>query len=148
MRVIWAHAGFDDPAEIASMLRRHDRLWADLAFRSEVGSGGQLSEDWLNLFKEFPTRLMLGTDTYTPERIYYIPEHAEGARSWLAGLPVELAEQLAWKNAYDLVMPVWQENRRRATGTDASCIVQPSACLLYTSPSPRDGLLSRMPSSA
>ena len=24
----------------------------------------------------------------------------------------------------------------------------PSACLLYTSPSPRDGLLSRMPSSA
>ena len=25
---------------------------------------------------------------------------------------------------------------------------QPDACLLYTSPSPRDGLLSRMPSSA
>ena len=25
---------------------------------------------------------------------------------------------------------------------------QPQACLLYTSPSPRDGLLSRMPSSA
>ena len=26
--------------------------------------------------------------------------------------------------------------------------VKPLACLLYTSPSPRDGLLSRMPSSA
>ena len=26
--------------------------------------------------------------------------------------------------------------------------IQPTACLLYTSPSPRDGLLSRMPSSA
>ena len=26
--------------------------------------------------------------------------------------------------------------------------VHPSSCLLYTSPSPRDGLLSRMPSSA
>ena len=26
--------------------------------------------------------------------------------------------------------------------------VGPSGCLLYTSPSPRDGLLSRMPSSA
>ena len=25
---------------------------------------------------------------------------------------------------------------------------QPNSCLLYTSPSPRDGLLSRMPSSA
>ena len=29
-------------------------------------------------------------------------------------------------------------------GTDGQC----EACLLYTSPSPRDGLLSRMPSSA
>ena len=27
-------------------------------------------------------------------------------------------------------------------------ILQPGLCLLYTSPSPRDGLLSRMPSSA
>ena len=27
-------------------------------------------------------------------------------------------------------------------------LVLPSPCLLYTSPSPRDGLLSRMPSSA
>ena len=27
-------------------------------------------------------------------------------------------------------------------------ILQPVRCLLYTSPSPRDGLLSRMPSSA
>ena len=30
----------------------------------------------------------------------------------------------------------------------SSCIAGPWACLLYTSPSPRDGLLSRMPSSA
>ena len=30
----------------------------------------------------------------------------------------------------------------------AVIIGQNSACLLYTSPSPRDGLLSRMPSSA
>ena len=29
-----------------------------------------------------------------------------------------------------------------------SDIMMPRACLLYTSPSPRDGLLSRMPSSA
>ena len=27
-------------------------------------------------------------------------------------------------------------------------LIQPNTCLLYTSPSPRDGLLSRMPSSA
>ena len=30
----------------------------------------------------------------------------------------------------------------------AHCLGLPLVCLLYTSPSPRDGLLSRMPSSA
>ncbi len=125
VRVIWAHAGFDDPAEIAVMLRKHDRLWADLAFRSEVGSGGSLSAEWLTLFEEFPTRLMLGTDSYTPERIFYIPEHAQGAREWLKSLPAELAEQIAWKNAYDLIKPVWEKNRQSAsTGTDATCVVR------------------------
>ena len=31
---------------------------------------------------------------------------------------------------------------------DAAVVVDMGSCLLYTSPSPRDGLLSRMPSSA
>ena len=34
------------------------------------------------------------------------------------------------------------------TNVDLFDIKQPLGCLLYTSPSPRDGLLSRMPSSA
>ena len=33
-------------------------------------------------------------------------------------------------------------------GTDEGTVVMAKICLLYTSPSPRDGLLSRMPSSA
>ena len=36
----------------------------------------------------------------------------------------------------------------RATGIEIDVVDPDSACLLYTSPSPRDGLLSRMPSSA
>lgn len=111
VKVLWAHSGFDSPDEIASMLSKHDRLWADLAFRSEVGSGGQLSEDWIKLFTDHPDRMMLGTDTYTPERIYFIPEHANSARVWLAGLPSDLAEKVAWKNAHDLLMPIWEINR-------------------------------------
>ena len=35
------------------------------------------------------------------------------------------------------------EGEKKIEATD-----QPNGCLLYTSPSPRDGLLSRMPSSA
>ena len=115
VNVIWAHSGFDEPAEIADLLRTNERLYADLAFRGEVGSGGSLSDGWKALFAEFPDRMMLGTDTYTPERIYFIPEHAEGARTWLADLPFELAERIAWKNAHDLLMPVWQQNRQGRT---------------------------------
>ena len=36
---------------------------------------------------------------------------------------------------------------RDSTGT-IQCVAKRETCLLYTSPSPRDGLLSRMPSSA
>ena len=36
----------------------------------------------------------------------------------------------------------------RMTTDSSESITQGSVCLLYTSPSPRDGLLSRMPSSA
>jgi len=108
VKVIWAHSGFDSPADIADMLSKHDRLWADLAFRSEVGAGG-LSKEWRQLFEDYPDRMMLGTDTYTPERMYF---YASGARTWLATLPAELAENVAWKNAYELIMPVWQANKK------------------------------------
>ena len=40
------------------------------------------------------------------------------------------------------------ENDIVITGTNQENAAYPSGCLLYTSPSPRDGLLSRMPSSA
>ena len=39
--------------------------------------------------------------------------------------------------------------KRPASGEEVTVTIAPSGiCLLYTSPSPRDGLLSRMPSSA
>ena len=41
------------------------------------------------------------------------------------------------------------DSRQQTATTKTTCLFQhPPLCLLYTSPSPRDGLLSRMPSSA
>ena len=42
----------------------------------------------------------------------------------------------------------WKEDIIRETRETVSSLQEGSLCLLYTSPSPRDGLLSRMPSSA
>jgi outer membrane protein assembly factor BamE (lipoprotein component of BamABCDE complex) len=50
------------------------------------------------VFLEFPDRFLLGTDTFTPERWYYVPEHARWSRAWLADLPPEVAERIAYKN--------------------------------------------------
>ena len=41
-----------------------------------------------------------------------------------------------------------QFKRKKPVNADYLIDVEPLTCLLYTSPSPRDGLLSRMPSSA
>jgi hypothetical protein len=101
--VIWAHSGFESPAEIAPMLEKYPNLWSDLAFRSEHELSGMVDADWQDLFERYPRRFMIGTDTYTPERWYYVVEHADWSRGWLATLPRELAENIAYGNAEDLL---------------------------------------------
>lgn len=97
-RILWAHAGFDRPERVAEMLRKHRNLWCDLAFRTDHVSGGKVDPAWRSVFLEFPDRFMVGSDSYTPERWQYIPEHAEWSRRWLADLPRHVAERIAWKN--------------------------------------------------
>jgi predicted TIM-barrel fold metal-dependent hydrolase len=97
-KILWAHSGFDRPERVAEMLRKHKNLWCDLAFRTDHGSGGKVDPAWRAVFMEFPERFMVGTDSYTPERWHYVSEHAEWSRRWLADLPLEVAEKIAWKN--------------------------------------------------
>ena len=97
-RILWAHAGFERPEKVREMLRRYPRLWCDLAFRSDHASMGKVDAGWRAAFLEFPDRFLLGTDTYTPERWHYVVEHANWSRQWLADLPREVAERIAWKN--------------------------------------------------
>jgi predicted TIM-barrel fold metal-dependent hydrolase len=111
--VLWAHSGFDSPASVTAMLRKHRNLYADLAYRSDMGGAGRVDPDWLAAFLEFPDRFMVGTDTFTPERLHYIPEHADFSRGWLAALAPDLAERIAWKNAESLIAPVWAASRAR-----------------------------------
>jgi hypothetical protein len=102
-RVLWAHAGFAQPAEVRAMLRKHKNLWADLAFRTDHAPGGKLAPEWREAMLEFSDRFMVGTDTYVAERWHFVPEHAAIARGWLAELPKAIAENVAWKNGEALV---------------------------------------------
>ena len=98
-RVLWAHSGFEDPEDVADALRNYPKLWADLAFRSDMSNGGRVAEDWRQVFLEFPDRFMVGTDTFAPERWYYVGRHAEFSRTWLSDLPEETARKIAYENA-------------------------------------------------
>jgi predicted TIM-barrel fold metal-dependent hydrolase len=97
--VLWAHSGFDQPENVRAMLAKHKRLWADLAFRSDYAPGGSLDPSWRQLFLTFPDRFMVGTDTPSPERWYYVVEHAAFSRKWLSELPGEVADAIAFRNA-------------------------------------------------
>lgn len=98
-RVLWAHSGFDRPELVRQTLRRHPRLWSDLAFRGDHATQGRVDPAWLDAFTEFPERFMIGTDTFTPERWHYIEGHAAYSRAWLKDLPAVLAERIGWRNA-------------------------------------------------
>jgi predicted TIM-barrel fold metal-dependent hydrolase len=111
-RILWAHAGFEPPDKVAAVLARHPRLWVDLAFRSDHASGSAVDSGWRALFERYPERVMLGTDTFTPERWHYVGEHARGSRQWLAALPAPLAERLAWKNGDALLAALPRPWRR------------------------------------
>jgi hypothetical protein len=111
--VLWAHSGFDRPENVQAMLAKHKNLWADLAFRSDQSIGGKVSEEWLPVFKSFPDRFMVGTDTFAPERWYYIAEHAAFSRKWLSSLPKELSEKIAYKNSEAMIARVEMRQKKQ-----------------------------------
>ncbi|HXV10996.1 MAG TPA: amidohydrolase family protein, partial [Burkholderiales bacterium] len=97
-RILWAHAGFEPPEKVGEMLRRHANLWCELSFRTDYASGDVIELRWRALFLEFPDRFMVGTDTYMAGRWPYVVEHARSAREWLATLPLDVAEKIAYRN--------------------------------------------------
>ena len=103
--ILWAHSGFDQPAVIGPMLKKYPRLFADLAFRSDYVSSGELDPTWRQLFDQYPDRFIAGTDTYTPERWAYVGDYAQWMRQWLSKLPSPLKEKLAYQNGEALFKP-------------------------------------------
>jgi hypothetical protein len=107
-RILWAHAGFEDPVRVRAMLHRYPSLWVDLSFRAEVAVDGRVVPAWRETFLEFPDRFMVGTDTYIPERWSKVGAHASWARQWLADLPPQVAERIAYRNGETVLTAAFQ----------------------------------------
>jgi hypothetical protein len=98
-RILWAHAGMSEPPEVVDRtLGRHPALWADLSYR-DVAPGGTLDPAWKALFLKYPDRFIYGSDTWIPPRWEEVVLLARQARGWLAQLPADVAENIAWRNA-------------------------------------------------
>ena len=47
---------------------------------------------------KYPTRFMVGSDTWVNQRWVYYDELMQGYRTWLGDLPAEVARNIAWAN--------------------------------------------------
>jgi hypothetical protein len=110
-RIIWAHAGYEPPPRIREMLRRYKNLWAELSSRNDVTVNGRLAAEWREILLELPGRFMIGTDTHAPERWNIIGSNANLVRAWLAELPAEVAERIAYKNGEAVLTEEFSKRR-------------------------------------
>jgi Amidohydrolase len=100
VRVIWAHTGFSlAPETVESMIRRYPALMCELSYRSGLTEGGKLTPAWHRLFTTHTERFVVGSDTWVNERWESYDSLIAGYRAWLAQLPRDAAEKIAFKNA-------------------------------------------------
>ena len=64
----------------------------------DVASGGEIDPGWRALFIRYPDRFMYGTDTWVESRWESVVPLAKEAQLWLADLPRDVAEKIAWRN--------------------------------------------------
>jgi len=105
-RIVWAHTGFTVPPErIAQWLDRHPTLVGELSYRYDVTSDGKLDPAWRALLTRYRDRFVLGSDTWINERWSRYGEIMALYRGWLAQLPADVADDVAYRNGERLFAP-------------------------------------------
>ena len=130
MRLVWAHTGIGGApvARVDQLFAKYPLLMGELSYRpgltcengtadagpSQGGrapSGGSehrerggpyLCPEWRELLLKYPTRFMIGSDTWVNQRWQYYDELMKGYRAWLGELPAGVARGIAWDNAAGL----------------------------------------------
>jgi len=101
-RLIWAHTGIGGTpvARVDALLARYPLLMGELSYRPGLTcDGGLLCPEWQALLLKHPTRFVIGSDTWVNQRWQYYDELMQGYRTWLGGLPPEVARAIGWDNA-------------------------------------------------
>jgi hypothetical protein len=105
VRVIWAHTGIGGPpvSRVDQMMARYPRLMGELSYRPGLTcEGGKLCPEWRQLLLKYPTRFLVGSDTWINQRWQSYDDTMRGYRTWLGDLPADVARRIAWENGASL----------------------------------------------
>ena len=104
-RLIWAHTGIGGAsvARVDELFKKYPLLMGELSYRPGLlCEGGKLCTEWRTLMLKYPTRFMIGSDTWVNQRWQYYEELMKGYRTWLGDLPPDVARKIGWRNGADL----------------------------------------------
>ncbi|AEG91380.1 amidohydrolase [Ramlibacter tataouinensis] len=105
VRLIWAHTGIAGApaARVDELMAKYPLLVGELSYRPGLTcDGGTLCGDWRALLLKYPTRFVIGSDTWVNQRWLYYDELMAGYRRWLGALPPGVARRIAWDNGASL----------------------------------------------
>ena len=104
-QLVWAHTGIGGASveRVDALFNKYPQLMGELSYRPGLTcEGGKLCTEWRTLLLKYPTRFMIGSDTWVNQRWQYYEELMKGYRVWLGDLPPEAASQIGWSNGADL----------------------------------------------
>ncbi len=106
VKMIWAHAGLSSPAsEVHELMSEFPGLYADTSLRESAilgfgtGPDADLDPEWKRVVMDFQDRLMIGSDTWVNGQWDRYADIMTSNRRWLARLPRDVAEKIAYRNA-------------------------------------------------
>src|SRR6185369_10562300 len=92
-----------DDIAIDLLLAKYPLLMGELSYRPGLTcEGGKHCPEWRELLLKYPTRFMIGSDTWINQRWLYYDDLMKGYRAWLGDLPPEVARKIAWDNGASL----------------------------------------------
>lgn len=106
-RIVWVHAGWDLTGQrtvplMRSLLDKHPNLYMSVKLDESgsrqtfpFNSDGGFRPDWLVMVRDFPNRLVIGSDQFFDEGV----ERLTLARKFIDSLPPEVARMVANENA-------------------------------------------------
>lgn len=105
VRLIWAHSGIGGAAvaRVDALLAKYPLLMGELSYRPGLtcpdDKGRELlCPEWRALLLKYPSRFMIGSDTWINQRWLHYDALMQGYRGWLGDLPVDVARKIAWDN--------------------------------------------------